>query len=121
MGILVRCLCDNLNTYTKRAFYEAFDPEQARAYLKRIKFCYTPKHASWLNVTECEISCRATQCLSDRRAGEVTELPKKITIWSEKNQRQAKGRRLAVPYWKCPRETETTRSQNQDLKGRLSE
>jgi hypothetical protein len=78
---------DNLNTYTKGAFYEAFDPEQAQAYLIRIKFCYTPKHGSWLNVAECEMSCLTTQCLSDRRIGEVTELQQDIKTWSEKNER----------------------------------
>ena len=40
----VTLVCDNLNTHTKGAFYEAFEPDRARAYLKRIKFCYTPKH-----------------------------------------------------------------------------
>lgn len=50
----VTLVCDNLNTHTKGAFYEAFPPERARAYVKRIEFCYTPKHGSWLNVAECE-------------------------------------------------------------------
>ena len=40
-------VCDNLNTHTKGAFYMAFPPEQARAYVKRIHFCHTPKHGSW--------------------------------------------------------------------------
>src|SRR3974377_1675387 len=53
----VTLVCDNLNTHTKGAFYQAFDPERARAYLQRIEFCYTPKHGSWLNVAECELSC----------------------------------------------------------------
>jgi hypothetical protein len=47
-------VCDNLNTQTQGAFYEAFPPERARAYGKRIAFWYTPKHGSWLNVAECE-------------------------------------------------------------------
>jgi len=46
----VTLVLDNLNTHTKGAFYEAFPPDRARAYLKRIEFCYTPKHGSWLNV-----------------------------------------------------------------------
>jgi hypothetical protein len=53
----VTLVCDNLNTHSKGAFYEAYEPEIARAYVKRIKFCYTPKHGSWLNVAECELSC----------------------------------------------------------------
>jgi hypothetical protein len=48
-------VCANLNTHTKGAFYEAFEPE--RAYIKRINFCYTPKHGSWLNVAAWELSC----------------------------------------------------------------
>lgn len=53
----VTLVCDNLNTHTKGAFYEAFEPEQARQYVRRINFCYTPKHGSWLNIAECELSC----------------------------------------------------------------
>ena len=49
-------VCDNLNTHTKGAFYEAFPPAKARAYVKRIDFRYTPKHGSWLNIAENELS-----------------------------------------------------------------
>jgi len=69
-GAYVTLACDNLNPHTKGAFYEAFEPDRARAYIKRIKFCYTPKHGSWLNVAECELSCLTSQCLRDRRIGE---------------------------------------------------
>jgi len=73
----VTLVCDNLNTHTKGAFYEAFAPEQARASVKRINFCYTPKHGRWLNVAECALSCLTTQCLSDRRIGGLAELQKR--------------------------------------------
>jgi DDE superfamily endonuclease len=53
-GAKVTLVCDNLNTHTQGAFYEAFPPERARAYVKRMAFCYTPKHGSWLNVAACE-------------------------------------------------------------------
>ena len=46
---------DNLNTHTKGAFYEAFEPERARQLVRRIEFCYTPKHGSWLNIAENEL------------------------------------------------------------------
>ena len=46
----ITLVCDNLNTHTKGAFYEAFAPPRARDYVQRINFCYTPKHGSWLNV-----------------------------------------------------------------------
>src|SRR5260370_10741804 len=84
----VTLVCDNLNTHTKGAFYEAFEPERARAYIKRIQFCYTPKHGSWLNIAECELSCLTSQCLSDRRIGELTVLQTEIATWSEKTNAQ---------------------------------
>ena len=87
----VTLVCDNLNTHTKGAFYEAFEPGQARAYIKRINFCYTPKHGSWLNVAECELSCLTSQCLKDRRLGELRELQKEITIWSDKTNAKQRG------------------------------
>ena len=87
----VTLVCDNLNTHTKGAFYEAFAPEQARAYVKRISFCYTPKHGRWLNVAECELSCLTTQCLSDRRIGGLAELQKEIGAWSDKTHAKQRG------------------------------
>ena len=87
----VTLVCDNLNTHTKGAFYEAFEPDRARAYIKRINFCYTPKHGSWLNVAECELSCLTSQCLSDRRIGEVNELKQEIGIWSDKTNAKQRG------------------------------
>ena len=85
----VTLVCDNLNTHTRGAFYEAFPPAIARAYVKRIDFHYTPKHGSWLNVAECELSCLTSQCLAGRRLGELTLLQSEIGIWAEKtNARQ---------------------------------
>ena len=87
----VTLVCDNLNTHTKGAFYEAFEPDIARAYLKRIKFCYTPKHGSWLNVAECELSCLTSQCMNGRRIGELTELHTEIGAWSDKTNAKQRG------------------------------
>jgi hypothetical protein len=81
---IVTLVCDNLNTHTKGAFYEAFEPARARAYVKRLDFCYTPKHGSWLNVAECELSCLTSQCLKDRRIAEILELQREITQWSDR-------------------------------------
>ena len=80
----VTLVCDNLNTHTRGAFYEAFPPEQARAYVRRIQFVYTPKHGSWLNVAECELSCLTRQCLSDRRIAEVATLQAEIAAWASR-------------------------------------
>jgi hypothetical protein len=84
-------VCDNLNTHTKGAFYEAFEPERARACVPRIDFCYTPKHGSWLNVAECELSCLTSQCLRDRRLAELRELQSEIGVWSDKTNARHRG------------------------------
>ena len=94
----VTLVCDNLNTHSKGAFYEAFAPEKARAYVKRIQFCYTPKHGSWLNVAECELSCLTSQCLSDRRIAELTVLQREIAAWSDKTNAKQRGVELAIPH-----------------------
>jgi hypothetical protein len=75
-------VCDNLNTHTKGAFYEAFEPAKARALTRRIEFCYTPKHGSWLNIAENELSSMTRQCLNDRRIGELETLQEEIDAWS---------------------------------------
>jgi hypothetical protein len=80
----IRLVCDNLNTHTKGAFYEAFPPEKARDSVRRIQFVYTPKHGSWLNVAECELSCLTRQCLSDRRVAKVVTLQAEITAWASR-------------------------------------
>lgn len=75
-------VCDNLNTHTKRAFYEAFEPERARALVRRIEFHYTPKHGSWLNIAENELSSMTRQCISGRRIGDIQRLRDETTAWS---------------------------------------
>ena len=79
----ITLVLDNLNTHTKGAFYEAFEPAVARAYVRRIEFVYTPKHGSWLNVAECELSALTRQCMADRRFGEMTELKDEIAAWAD--------------------------------------
>lgn len=78
----ITLVCDNLNTHTPGAFYEVFPPEQARGYVRRIEFCYTPKHGSWLNIAENELSSMTRQCLSGRRIGEIEQLREEINAWS---------------------------------------
>ena len=58
----VTLVCDNLNTHTKGAFYEAFPADKARDYVRRLNIVHTPKHGSWLGLlneysAECELSC----------------------------------------------------------------
>ena len=59
--------------------------------MKRIDFCHTPKHGSWLNVAECELSCLTSQCLSDRRIGELAKLQSEIGIWADKTNAKQRG------------------------------
>jgi len=75
-------VCDNLNTHTKGAFYEAFEPERARNLVRRIEFCYTPKHGSWLNIAENELSAMTRQCVSGRRFYDVPMLREETAAWS---------------------------------------
>ena len=78
----ITLVCDNLNTHTKGAFYETFPPAKAREYVRRIEFCYTPKHGSWLNIAENELSCLTRQCLNGRRIAELILLQEEIGAWS---------------------------------------
>lgn len=75
-------VCDNLNTHTKGAFYEAFEPECARQLVRRIEFHHTPKHGSWLNIAENELSSLTRQCVSGRRFANVTTLQEETSAWS---------------------------------------
>src|SRR5262249_30840217 len=78
----VLLVCDNLNTHPKGACYEAFAPERARALVRRLEFCYTPKHGSWLNIAENELSALTRQCVADRRFGDVASLHEETKAWS---------------------------------------
>jgi hypothetical protein len=78
----ITLICDQLNTHTKGAFYIAFEPAVARTYVERIDFVHTPKHGSWLNVAECELSAMTRQCLSGRRIGDLAFLQDEIAAWA---------------------------------------
>lgn len=78
----VLLVCDNLNTHTKGAFYEAFEPERARQLVRRIEFHHTPKHGSWLNIAENELSSLTRQCVSGRRFADVQALREETSAWS---------------------------------------
>jgi DDE superfamily endonuclease len=80
---------DNLNTHKLASLYEAFPPEQARRIAERLEIHHTPKHGSWLNVAEIELSVLARQCL-DRRIEEAEELRREVAAWQEpRNDRAA--------------------------------
>jgi len=73
---------DNLNTHSPASFYTAFEPEEARRLTTRFEFHYTPKHGSWLNIAEIELSALSRQCLAGRIADQAT-LASKINAWQE--------------------------------------
>jgi hypothetical protein len=76
---------DNLSTHTPAALYETFAPAEARRLLERLEIHYTPKHASWLNMAELELSALARQCL-DRRIPDQALLAKEVGAWeAERN------------------------------------
>ncbi len=73
---------DNLNTHSPGSFYEAFEPQVARALTQRLEIHYTPKHGSWLNIAECEFSVLQRQCL-DRRIESAELLGREVNAWQE--------------------------------------
>lgn len=75
-------VCDNLSTHKPAAFYEAFEPAEARRLAQRFEWHYTPKHGSWLNVAEMELSVLARQCL-DRRIPDQAVLAREVTKWRQ--------------------------------------
>ena len=79
---------DNLNTHKVASLYEAFPPEQARRIAERLEIHHTPKHGSWLNVAEIELSVLARQCL-DRRIGDAGELRREVGAWEDDRNERA--------------------------------
>ena len=71
----------HLNTHTMGAFYEAFDPGTARALVRRIDFRHTPKHGSWLNIAENELSALTRQCVQGRRFPMIEVLREETAAW----------------------------------------
>ena len=81
---------DNLNTHTPAAFYLAFEPEEARRLVNRFEFHFTPKHGSWLNMAEIELSALSRQCLKRRIPDELT-LDREVQGWvRERNSKVVK-------------------------------
>jgi DDE superfamily endonuclease len=87
----VLLVCDNLNTHTKGAFYEAFAPDEARAILSRLEFHYTPKHGSWLNIAENELSSMTRQCLKNRRIETLAQLRRETEAWHNTINKRQRG------------------------------
>jgi len=87
----VKLVCDNLNTHTRGAFYEAFGAQKARELVQRIDFHYTPKHGSWLNIAENELSSMTRQCISDRRIEDINMLRTETLAWADSSNEEQRG------------------------------
>jgi predicted DNA-binding protein len=85
----ITLVADNLNTHNKTSFYEAFPAHVAYELSQKYNFHYTPKHGSWLNIAETELSSLSTQCLGKQRINSVVELNEILSAWEvDRNTRQ---------------------------------
>ncbi len=84
---VIRLVMDNLHTHTPAAWYETFQPAQARRLTRKLEIHYPPKPGSWLNMAESEFAVLRTQCLK-RRLPDVMTLRQEIAAWQEKRNRQ---------------------------------
>jgi hypothetical protein len=86
----IRIIMDNLNTHTIGSLYKAFPAEEARELAKKLEIHYTPKHGSWLNIAEIELSALEKQCLG-RRIPSIELLQQEISAWSSDRNSNQKG------------------------------
>ena len=84
----IMLVCDNLNTHKPSALYKTFPPDEARRIAEKIEFHYTPKHGSWLNMAEIELSVLSRQCLC-RRIPDQATLRHEIQMWQTRRNEQA--------------------------------
>lgn len=86
---VIRVVLDQLNTHTPAALYEAFEPDEARRIIRKLEFHHTPKHGSWLNMAEIELSVLSNQCL-DRRLPDSETVRGAVNAWqARRNAEQA--------------------------------
>jgi hypothetical protein len=81
---------DNLNTHSTASLYEAFEPALARRLAQRLEIHHTPKHGSWLNIAEIELSVLSGQCL-DRRIDRIEPLRVECSAWDQQRNERQKG------------------------------
>jgi hypothetical protein len=81
---------DNLNTHTPASLYEAFEPAEAKRLADRLELHYTPRHGSWLNMAEIELSVLSEQCL-DRRLADRATLEREVAAWQAARNGAARG------------------------------
>ena len=86
----IKLVMDNLNTHNLSSLYEAFDLETALNLAKRLEIHYTPKHGSWLNIAEIELSVMTRQCLG-RRIADIDSLGRELAEWESNRNTTQKG------------------------------
>jgi len=91
----IRVVLDNLNTHKPAALYEAFPAEEARRLVRKLEFHHTPKHGSWLNPAESELSVLTRQCLN-RRIDSREALAHEVAVWTA--QRNQDGVRIEYRF-----------------------
>ena len=91
---VIRVVLDQLNTHKPASLYEAYEPVEARRILRKLEFHYTPKHASWLNQAEIELSVLTGQCL-DRRIPDKQTLEREVEAWE-----RARNNTRATVHWR---------------------
>jgi len=79
----ITLVMDNLNTHVGASLYKKFEPQEARRILDKLEIHYTPKHGSWLNMAEIELSVLSRQCM-DARIPDQETLKKQVAAWQEK-------------------------------------
>ena len=85
----ITLVMDNLNTHRMSSLYEAFEPAEARRLIEKIEVVHTPKHGSWLDMAECELSVLEKQALGER-VGDETELRKRVNCWKDDRNNRSK-------------------------------
>lgn len=86
----ITLVCDNLNTHCIASLYEAFDPAEALRIAQKLEIVYTPKHGSWLNIAETELSVMTRQCL-DRRIASAAEIEHEVEAWQHRRNADQAG------------------------------
>ena len=90
----ITLVCDNLNTHKSASLYKAFPPDEARRVAEKVAFHYTPKHGSWLNMAEIELSVLSRECLC-RRIPDQQTLKREIQAWQNR-----RNEKLATVKWR---------------------
>jgi len=93
MAEKITLVMDNLNTHTPRSLYDTFTPDVAKALWDRFEFVYTPKHGSWLNIAEIELSVLHSQCL-DRRIPHIDTIRNEVKSWE-----RTRNNKIACIKW----------------------